>query len=271
MATVAGGNRSVSGVAIWALVGVFSLAATVLGRWMLERSGGEPGFDAREVFLLPPADTLRVMDLGHHEVFADLLFIRANLYYGEHILTDERLPWLRDYVSTIIRLDPDFRQTYLWGAMVLLYQSREVSYLPPEQIDQANGILRRGLERFPGDYRFPMRIGYNLYYEMGAADEAIPYFERASRMPGAPSWLAVKILDLHTKKGRYAMAARMLEDQMSRIEDPELIRMLEERMKVVLDDSRREHVKRFWEELVARWHRHYDYCSFDFFLLVDVL
>ena len=68
--------------------------------------------------MVPPGRVLRQLDLGFHSMMADMMFIRANLYYGKHILTDEQLPWLDNFNDVLLDLDPDFKKAYFWAAMV---------------------------------------------------------------------------------------------------------------------------------------------------------
>ena len=153
---------------------------------------------AKEVLLLPPGTVIRHIDLGYHGLAADLLFIRANLYYGHHMHTDEQTPWLADFIDSLLVVDPDFKKSYLWGAMVTLYFQRQVDSIPRSRIERANRILEKGMERFPKDSDFPAQIGYNLHYELGDPAASLPYFIQAASLPNAPEWLDEKFSTFST-------------------------------------------------------------------------
>lgn len=218
---------------------------------------------------MPPGQVLRQIDLGHHSLAADLLFIRANLYYGHHILTDEQLPWLDNFIDILLELDPDFKKAYLWGAMTTVYRKREFNYAPDAFVQRANRILARGVERFPDDHRFPMRIGFNLYYELGKAEPAIPHLERAARLPGAPPDLREKLVDLYTKKGRRRLAELILNELIMEAEDPTLSEALRARMARLYDRQRRSQLEEQHSALVQSWRSRYAYLPFDLYLLIQ--
>ncbi|RME27357.1 MAG: hypothetical protein D6806_04755, partial [Deltaproteobacteria bacterium] len=169
-------------------------AASVYGRFGLVTETPPSRQVLVEVFSLPPGRVLRDSALGWQTVLADLLFIRANLYYGEHIQDDENLPWLDGFIDSLLEVDPDFKAAYLWSALVSKYRKRDTSLVPESALERSVEILKRGARRFPNDYRFSMRIAFELYYEQGKMEEALPYFEKASRLPGAPRWLREKLV-----------------------------------------------------------------------------
>lgn len=146
---------------------------------------------AAETLYLPPPVVLRVMALGHLAAFADVLFTRAHAYFLSHFFADRRFEWLDVYVNAITALDPDNPKVYLWAAQVLkLGQS-----IDADVIRHANRLLEAGLERFPGDWRLHMDLGFNLNFEQhGLSDaekaanrlRARDHFATAAGIPGAP-------------------------------------------------------------------------------------
>lgn len=222
----------------------------------------------KEVLLVPPGKVLRQVDLGHHSLAADLLFIRANLYYGHHILTDENLPWLSDFIDIIMELDPTFKKVYLWGSLVVLFPKREMLDTPAELVHRANRILEKGMQRFPDDHRFAMRIAFNHYYELGDADAAIPYFKQAAETPGAPRWLTKKLLDLYSIKGRDELAKETLKRIIAEETDPVLSDALKRRLNQLLDKQEREELVARRQELVRQWQQSYAHLPYDLYLLI---
>jgi tetratricopeptide (TPR) repeat protein len=199
---------------------------------------------------------------------ADVLFIKANVYYGEKMYGDQETPWLPGFIQSLIEIDPDFKTSYLWGALVTTYYKRQIDDVPLELIERANKILEAGMRRFPGDYRFPMRIAFNLYYELGDAEAALPYFERAGQTPGAPTWIREKLVDLYSKAGRRELARRTLSDMLAGTEDPALIRALHNRMQVLLTKEESKDLVSKQQILISDWKERYQYLTFDLYLLI---
>jgi len=255
-----------SGLKYIALAASFLLA--VGGRYALHRlpDSGEDGL--KEVLLLPPAGVIRQLDLGYHSLAADLLFIRTNLYYGHHIFSDEQVPWLADFLKVLIEVDPYYAKPYLWGAMATLFPRREMPSTPPELVHRANRILEAGMRRFPDDHRFPLRLAFNHYYELGDPDTATGYFERAAVTPGAPGWIKQKLVDLYSKKGHWEIAKETLLRILAEETDPVLTEVLKTRLARVMEKSEREKLLAEREALVSQWRRRYAYLSFDLFLLI---
>ncbi|HOX45762.1 MAG TPA: hypothetical protein PK668_19335 [Myxococcota bacterium] len=247
-------------------LGLMGLAG--LGRWGQLQYPSSEELRGKEVLLVPPGRILRHLDLGYHTLAADLLFIRANLYYGQHILGDESLPWLDTFVEEVIALDPDFAKIYLWGAVTSVYRRRVNTDTLPEWVQRANQILERGMRRFPQDSRFPMRIAFNLHYELGQADAAIPYFERAARLPGAPPWLRQKLADLYTREGNRELARRMVQELAMETEELQLGPALQQRLAVLLDEDTRAAVARGRERWLQGWRGSYEHIPLDLYLLL---
>lgn len=252
----------------WCLSLLLALGLAAGGRWQLLRFEQQKGPSPVEVFNLPPGRVLRSLSLGWYSLSADLLFIRANVYYGHHVLGDEKLPWLDAFIDTLLDLDPDFRAAYFWSALVAKSRGRIVDSVPQRYLEGSTEILKRGYRRFPGDYRFPMRIGFNYYYEMGQLAPALPYFEKATRLPGAPRWLKQKLADLYNKRGRLDLARRIIEHLVAQTDDPLLSRGLRDRLRALLERPRRRALLAARRALVEQWQRDYPYVSFDLFLAI---
>ena len=245
-----------------------ALLLAVGGRYSLNGLPTADESGLKEVLLLPPGEVIRQLDLGHHALAADLLFIRTNLYYGQHILSDQELPWFADFMDILLSVDPQFKKAYLWGALVTLFPKRSMPDTPVDLVMRANRILEAGMRRFPRDHRFPLRLAFNHYYELGDADTAIPYFERAASLPGAPGWIRSKLVDLYTKKGRRELARKTLLGILADETDPVLSEVLRARLASVMEDPERDELVASRQALVRKWKERYAYLSYDLFLLI---
>ena len=243
-------------------------AVTAATRWLAAQRAAVDPLRIKEVLLLPPGKILRQIDLGYHSLMADLLFIKANVYYGEKMYADQETPWLPGFINSLIEVDPDFKTSYLWGALVTTYYKRQIDDVPVELIERANRILEAGMRRFPDDYRFPMRLAFNFYYELGNVDAALPFFERASQTPGAPMWIREKLVDLYSKAGRQELARRTLSDLLAGTEDPTLIKALRNRMQALLTKDESKDLVSRQQSLISDWKERYQYLTFDLYLLI---
>ena len=85
---------------------LFLVLATV---WMqnhaLDRRAGFAAED--DVLFLPRSSALKALSLGHHEMMADFIVIRALVYFGSELTSKGDFRWLDNYLQTTVDLDPD--------------------------------------------------------------------------------------------------------------------------------------------------------------------
>lgn len=253
---------ALKGAVAIALAGLVGLA-----RNELTAVSGDQSANLKEVLLVPPGETIREIDLGYHSLAADLLFIRANLYYGHHMLTDEQLPWLSNFVDALLTTDPDFKKAYEWSSLATLYYKRQIDFIPPELVERANRILERAMERFPEEYLFPMRIAFNYYYELGDWKRALPYFQQAANKPGTPTWIKTKLTDL-LKDTDPGTARQLLLATLGEGMDDTLDKAVSDRLAYLMAPDQREAVMAARERLNEQWRSKWDYLPFDLFIVV---
>lgn len=132
---------------------------------------------------------MKRLALGYDSVVADLYWMRAVVYYGGQRLAAaesrgyDRLYPLLDLVTT---LDPRFTVAYRFGAIFLT----EAYPQGPGRPDLSIQLLERGLERDGPRWEYMHDIGFVYYWWLQDYGQAAEWFERAGRVPGAPTWLA---------------------------------------------------------------------------------
>jgi hypothetical protein len=132
--------------------------------------------------------------LGHPQFLSDLLFIKAQMYFVQHLFTDRLLGSVFDeYVSAIIALDPLNREIYKWAAERVKYGQ----IINRDVIHKANHYARLGLRHFPDDPDLYLEIGFNLHPDLGQYQpedkheyeqnrkEGLDYLILAVSLPGA--------------------------------------------------------------------------------------
>ena len=181
----------------------------------------------QDVYYLPAADWLPVLSLGHREALADLVWMRALVYFGEGFRDHTAGLHVFDYAEAILRLDPDFRSAYRWIGTAGIYRAAPTT---AEDARRTAAFLRRGAERFPDDGELAWLTGATLAFELppllddpAARDEArsegADYLATATRLGGQPPWLTLASASLLARVGRMDAAIRHLEEMYAVIDD----------------------------------------------------
>lgn len=191
-----------------------------------------------DTYYLPPASWLPALSLGYDEALADLLWMRALVYFGDEIVQQGASRYVLDYAEAIETLDPDFLALYRWVGMAGFYGAQGRS---PEEAERALALMERGAERFPDDGQLAWDLGAALAFELpviledpSARDEAraraAPHLMRAVRLGAAPEWVTLAGAALLSRIGRTHQAIRHLEQMHPLVEDPETRRQIEDRI-----------------------------------------
>jgi hypothetical protein len=133
-----------------------------------------------ELAYYPSGQALRPATLGHAESVADLAWLRAVQYYGEHRRTDLRFTKMRHVFDILTSLSPTFESPCIFGAFALAQEGRDFA--------GAEQLMLRALERRPRSGRLAFELGFLYFVRPGDRDlrKAGEYFELASRLPGSP-------------------------------------------------------------------------------------
>ena len=133
-----------------------------------------------ELAYYPSGEYLRPATLGHAETAADLAWLRAIQYYGEHRRTDNRFEHLYHVFDILTTLSPRFESAYIFGAFSLAQEGFE--------FPRAEALMRKGLENNPRSGRLAAELAFLYYVKPGGRDlpKAAQYFELAARLPGGP-------------------------------------------------------------------------------------
>jgi tetratricopeptide (TPR) repeat protein len=131
---------------------------------------------------------MRRISLGFDSLVADAYWIRAVVYYGRQRLStreDKNFDLLYPFLDFVTTLDPRFKTAYRFGAVFL----SEPSPGGPGRPELAVELLERGAERSPHEWEYLHDIGFVYFWSVGDYAQAADWYERASRIPGAPIWL----------------------------------------------------------------------------------
>ncbi|MBN1946205.1 MAG: hypothetical protein JW797_11050 [Bradymonadales bacterium] len=186
--------RLVLGLFLLALLAI--MAATFRQGATLTREA-QPRLAYREGYLLPSSTTLKALGLGHDELMADLVWLKALAYFASHFYLDRDFRWLDRYIETMVELDPDFRMVYHWAGVVTMYGGQRIDN---QAVQNSIRFLEQGRQRYPDDWLFNFMLGVNYRYELTPTSEeearqwrlmGATYLSRAAQLPGAPPWLVL--------------------------------------------------------------------------------
>ena len=194
------------------------LSVTAMARSSALSAGGdrEP---AEELRYLPRPDLLRAASLGHHELIADLLWMKAVVYFGEMFMRPTRASsaQLERYLDTLLTIDPWFEGVYRWAGSMFIYRTGRVTR---SDVLRANRFLERGTQLFPRAWELWFILGTNLLFEIRPVNEAerrhyrhlaANAIARAADLPAAPEWVATLAATLFQREGELLAAIQLLE------------------------------------------------------------
>ena len=107
-----------------ALGGIGSLRSRSMAHYLETQS-------YEDIYYLPPPDWLEVMSLGYRRALADLIWLRALIYFGDEFMHQGEVKHVHNYGESMLNLDPDFRRVYRWVGVAGVYTPKGN---PPEFI-----------------------------------------------------------------------------------------------------------------------------------------
>ncbi len=204
----------------FALAGALSLRPSAMRAFLA-------GESYEDIYYLPPPNWLRVFSLGHEEALADLIWMRALVYYGDELANRGDVAHVFDYGDAIVTLDPYLAAAYRWAGLGALYRT---STPTARDAERAVAFMLRGLRYFPEDANLLWEIGATLSYELpplldnraakaDARARGLPYLQAAARRGGGPPWLALNNISELARLGRTEQAIRHLEETYATVRD----------------------------------------------------
>lgn len=199
---------------VLAVLGGVALSASLL--YARDQYYPPPPVTERMLYVTSGSVVGRVM-LSFDALAADVYWIRTIQHYGrdrKSRLLANRFELLEPLLDLTTSLDPMFTTAYRFGAIFL-------SMSPPEgpgKPDAAIALLEKGLRASPDRWQYAHDIGFVHYWQTGDFAKAADWFEKAARMPGAPSWIAPLAATTRAQGGNRKGARQMLQEL---LESPE--------------------------------------------------
>src|SRR5205085_6064425 len=104
-----------------------------------------------ELSYYPSGKHLLPMSCGHAESAADLAWLRAVQYYGEHRTTDNRFTRMAHIFDILTTLAPGFVPAYVFGAFSLAQEGRD--------FPEAEKLMLKGIEANPTNGWLAFELG----------------------------------------------------------------------------------------------------------------
>jgi tetratricopeptide (TPR) repeat protein len=147
------------------------------------------GVMSEEALYFSSGETIKKMSLGLHGLTADVYWIRTLQYFGKKIeqsgglraaanTRDIRMDLLAPLLKIVTTLDPRHVPAYRFGAI----------FLPERDFPAAVELVERGVRENPSEWRLYQDLGY-MHWQAGDYERASDWYERGSRIPGAPWWM----------------------------------------------------------------------------------
>ncbi len=203
-------SRSALQGALFAAAAAALLAQAALARTSahLERLR-EPLQVAEIAASVPDADALRLLALGHREALADLVWLQALSFVGQHFGLRRDPDWLEPHLDAITTLDPRFALVYTWAGTAIMYSGT----IDNPAVMASNRILERGIDRFPYAWDLHFMRGVNYLFELRTDDPELQAewrrkgaesIARASTLPDAPPFLVAASASLFARRAALA-------------------------------------------------------------------
>jgi hypothetical protein len=262
------------------LAAVVLMLAVVTGVWSLRGKAMDHYLSMQayeDIYYLPPPEWLQVMSLGHRQALADLIWLRALIYFGDEFANKGAVKHVFKYGDSMLALDPDFRRVYRWVGMAGVYTP---TGSPREFIEHSIDVLRRGVERFPDDGDLAWDAGATIIYELlptlpnddpdieALKAEGNEHMMAAARLGAGPEWLVITNATSLRKLGKRDRELRHLEEMYAVIRDPKVKAQIEIRLGQLRDRAYSEAFRSANEEFELRRLEEFPYLPPTLYLLV---
>lgn len=131
-----------------------------------------------ELLYYPSGVAIQKASLGHQGTAADLAWLRAVQYYGEHRRSDRKFTMMGHIFEIITDLDPRFVNAYIFGGLVTAQDAGDVA--------RGVALMEKGVRNNPDSWQMAFETGFVQYICAGNYAAAAEHFRRAASLPGAP-------------------------------------------------------------------------------------
>lgn len=182
-----------------------------------------PTPNTRGMFTLPDGPMLQVVALGYEGFFSSLVWVQCIFDLAEQVTGEGNGSALSRLLSRVISLDPRWKYPYEFGGLVLESEGKPS--------DQAIEILRKGIDRFPQEWRMRVYLAQALRERGHKIGEIIPILAPISegRCP-SPDYVRGVALALLEEERSPTELVEYLVRIFPAIDDPMVLAQMTQRM-----------------------------------------
>lgn len=223
---------------------------------------------AEDLYYVPRATALPALSLGHRSAFADFLWMRALVYYGEGISRAMPLRHVLDYAQAIRTLDRDFVPVYRFASTAAAYQR----VAPPmDDLLRAARFLESGTRANPENGELAWLAGSFWSYEVApryaprsserraAQGRGAVFLVSAARRGAGPAWLALSNAGALLRLGERERAIQHMREMAELTRDPEVRARIERQIQHLSSAVEEEARERALHEAQREWQSNYPY------------
>jgi len=164
------------------------LIAGALGLQAVRESQYRIQVDDAPMLYVTSVPSANRLALSFRALMADVYWIRAIQHYGDTRLSTspaKRYSALYPLLNLATSLDPQFTIAYRFGAIFLAEPFPDGA----GRVDQALELLNKGLAAEPAKWQYAQDAGFVYFWWVQDYKQAAMWFDKASRIAGAPWWL----------------------------------------------------------------------------------
>ncbi|MCK4234813.1 hypothetical protein KAX75_10310 [candidate division WOR-3 bacterium] len=199
----------------------------------------------KELLYFPSGKFIEEVSIGYNVLAADLIWLRAIQYFGEHRLTDLKFLHLYHILNVLTTLDKKFIHAYTFGGLLLEHSAKEST--------NADLLLHKGEFNNPQSWEIPFIRGFIYYIFRGEKKMAVMFFLRASIKPSAPDMCKRFAGFTYQKMGDKYMALKLWQDiyenSNNPIEKETAIRYMKEMIMLIQLDALNSSFKKYTKEM----------------------
>lgn len=221
-----------------------------------------------DLYYLPPAAWLGTFSVGYREAAADLVWMRALVYYGEGLVNRMEMRHVYEFAGAVLTLDPEFLAAYRWSSTAVAYQTTAA---PVEDLEAEARLLERGVTHFPDNGEMAWNAGSFWAFELAprypygsperrrAELKGNRYLTEAARLGAGPSWLALANASYLVRLGERERAIQHLEEMFALTSDDSVREDIARRIASLRTEAEREAMERSLREAERAWKANYPY------------
>lgn len=232
---------------------------------------------AQDAFNLPPSSILRASTFGYNELAADMVWVQTINYFTNQLFKSKEMLHLKKYLDTIIALDNQFKEVYIFGPSMLL-SLRGLKYTNREVLAGID-ILKQGVKAFPEDWSFPKMIGSYYLFELKSEDKAekdrfqrtgAEWIRRAALLGAREAWLTSLAAKVLSQQGQRELAIRHLQEMYMTTQNDEVRREIMMRLKALKEEQLASDLSNAGKQFVNKFKvSPLNYLPADLYILLD--